>query len=99
MTISLQNIQPAFLKINSSDASQIWNKPVKFNKGEHLHIVAPSGKGKTSLIHFLYGLRKDYTGEIFYNNEMGFHFSLIYFFSVKLFLDICRILLQNTADP
>jgi putative ABC transport system ATP-binding protein len=69
MTISLQNIQPAFLKINSSDASQIWNKPVKFNKGEHLHIVAPSGKGKTSLIHFLYGLRKDYTGEIFYNNE------------------------------
>jgi len=31
--------------------------------------VAPSGTGKTSLISFIYGLRKDYTGNISYDNN------------------------------
>ena len=33
-----------------------------------MHIVAPSGSGKTSLMHFIYGLRKDYSGSIFYDD-------------------------------
>lgn len=31
-------------------------------------MVAPSGTGKTSLIHFIYGLRKDYSGSVFYDD-------------------------------
>ena len=41
---------------------------MQFNKGEHIHIIAPSGRGKTSLIHFLYGIRKDYQGLIQYDS-------------------------------
>ncbi len=48
--------------------SQVWGKNVTIQKGEHLHIVAPSGSGKTSLIHFIYGLRKDYSGTISYDD-------------------------------
>ena len=38
-------------------------------------IVAPSGSGKTSLMHFLYGLRNDYNGNIAYNNNLIKNFS------------------------
>ncbi len=50
-------------------ASQVWQQEVVLKKNEHVHIVAPSGSGKTSLIHFLYGIRKDYEGNILYNSE------------------------------
>jgi putative ABC transport system ATP-binding protein len=69
MQISLQHILPVFFNSQQASASQVWQQQVLLRKGEHVHIVAPSGSGKTSLIHFLYGIRKDYTGEILYNNE------------------------------
>lgn len=47
----------------------MWQQEVVLKKNEHVHIVAPSGSGKTSLIHFLYGIRKDYEGNILYNSE------------------------------
>ena len=49
--------------------SEIWNKTIDIAPGEHLHIVAPSGSGKTSLMHFLYGLRSDYSGRILFDNQ------------------------------
>src|SRR5256885_13558571 len=69
MQIALQKIAPVFLEENKIVDSEIWNRELLFKKEERIHIIAPSGKGKTSLIHFLYGLRKDYTGNILYNNE------------------------------
>jgi len=69
MQIVLQNILPVFFNQQSVASSDLWNKPVVLNKGEHVHIIAPSGSGKTSLIHFLYGLRKDYSGEILFNRD------------------------------
>lgn len=67
MQIILQNVLPVFFEVNKISNSQIWNKAVVFNKGENIHIIAPSGSGKTSLIHFLYGLRNDYNGMISYD--------------------------------
>src|SRR5690606_10683742 len=32
-------------------------------------IIAPSGSGKTSFIHFLYRMRVDYTGDIFFDSK------------------------------
>ena len=64
MTISLENVIPDFLEKEKIQNSKTWNNPVTINKGEKIQIVAPSGSGKTSLIHFLYGLRKDYSGKI-----------------------------------
>lgn len=64
MTISLEKVIPEFLEKEKIESSGIWNNMVVINKGEKLHIVATSGRGKTSFIHFLYGLRKDYSGNI-----------------------------------
>jgi putative ABC transport system ATP-binding protein len=67
--IYLHNIIPTFLEKEKIANSQIWNKELAFNPGEKIQIVAPSGSGKTSLVHFLYGLRKDYTGTIAYDKK------------------------------
>lgn len=69
MQISLQHVVPVFFEAGKADGSQLWNQNISFNKGENIHIVAPSGSGKTSFIHFLYGLRKDYSGNILYDNN------------------------------
>jgi ABC-type lipoprotein export system ATPase subunit len=66
MQINLQEILPDHIQKENTAGSGVWGQNVSIKKGEHLHIVAPSGKGKTSLIHFIYGLRKDYSGKISY---------------------------------
>lgn len=69
MQIVLQQVLPVFFEADKVNASQVWNKNLSFNKGENIHIIAPSGSGKTSLIHFLYGLRNDYSGNILYDSN------------------------------
>ncbi len=67
MQINLQEIIPDYIDKKNVNGSQVWGKNITIGKGEHLHIVAPSGTGKTSLINFIYGLRKDYSGNISYD--------------------------------
>ena len=76
MQINLQEVVPTYFERDQTNGSEVWDKSIVLNKGEHVHIVAPSGSGKTSLIHFIYGLRKDYDGKISYQNENIKNFSL-----------------------
>ncbi len=99
MFLSLQKIIPTYIETEQINGSEVWGKDISFTKGEHVHIVAPSGRGKTSLIHFIYGLRKDYGGIISYQKENIKKFSLenfstfrqknisIVFQDLKLFTD------------
>jgi len=65
MKLSLQGVIPVPLREKVSVAkSGMWNTSVSFDKGEYIFVQAPSGTGKTTLIHILYGLRNDYTGEV-----------------------------------
>lgn len=68
MAIQTKQLVPRFLEKEKVERSAIWNKEFVCNKGEKIQIIAPSGSGKTSLIHFLYGLRNDYDGTITINN-------------------------------
>jgi putative ABC transport system ATP-binding protein len=68
MRIELRKVTPDYIEKEKWKSSGIWEKTITINKGEHLHIVAPSGTGKTSLIHFIYGLRKDFSGSVFYDD-------------------------------
>jgi ABC-type lipoprotein export system ATPase subunit len=69
MEISLSNIVPDFLEKEKTENSAVWKKIVSFNEGQKIEIIAPSGSGKTSLIHFLYGMRKDYTGTLSFDKK------------------------------
>ena len=114
MQILLQEIIPTYFESQQINGSEIWGKNITFTKGEHVHIVAPSGSGKTSLIHFLYGLRKDYEGIILYEKENIKNFSLekfstsrqqnlsIVFQDLRLFADQsvrANIELKRQLDP
>ncbi len=69
MVIQLKNIVPTFLEKEKNENSQVWGHEHAFNKGEKIQIVAASGSGKTSFMHFLYGMRKDYNGELLFDNK------------------------------
>lgn len=60
---SLNNLVPIPLS-DQLGASDIWGNNFAFDSSVRYFIEAPSGKGKTTFQHILYGLRKDYTGEI-----------------------------------
>lgn len=64
MLLNLKQVVPVFLEPEKVARSAVWNQTLSFTPGERIQIVAPSGSGKTSLIHFLYGMRRDYNGSI-----------------------------------
>lgn len=70
MHFSLHNVIPAILADRPSvGISGVWGKRIEWEKGKYIKITAPSGTGKTTLVHLLYGLRKDYTGTIQYKGK------------------------------
>ena len=69
MEISLNNINPTFLEKEKTDHSEVWKKTLSIEEGHKLEIIAPSGSGKTSFIHFLYGMRKDYSGTLLFDKK------------------------------
>jgi len=76
MQLRIQNLLPTFFNQDSAQASEIWGKELLFEKGELIKIVAPSGKGKSTLMNFLYGMRNDYEGRISYDDHELRKFSL-----------------------
>jgi putative ABC transport system ATP-binding protein len=69
MDFEIKQLLPAWFTSPQAENSEVWLKDLSFSQGELIEIVAPSGSGKTSLIHFLYVLRKDYKGNIHYNSK------------------------------
>ncbi len=70
MQIELRNLIPVPLKEKFIQrGSEVWNTTVIFPPGTYIKIKAPSGTGKTTLVHSLYKLRTDYTGQIFWDQN------------------------------
>lgn len=70
MNIQLNQLVPVPLREKiTRRPSEIWNTQVSFEQGEWVKIKAPSGTGKTTLIHLVYKLRTDYTGSISYDKQ------------------------------
>jgi putative ABC transport system ATP-binding protein len=75
MYLQLQDLLPLYFEESKKQTSEIWGKDLRFEKGEMIKIVAPSGSGKTSLTHFVYGTRSDYSGTISFNGNNTRQFS------------------------
>lgn len=63
MRIELQSIRPHPIPEKLIPGSEIWATDLVIESGQKRLIAAQSGKGKSTLLHILYGLRKDFSGE------------------------------------
>jgi putative ABC transport system ATP-binding protein len=68
MYLELHNLLPTYFESVRKNNSEIWGKEITLSAGDLVKIVAPSGSGKTSLIHFIYGIRNDYQGKILFKD-------------------------------
>jgi len=57
--------------LENTDVSQsnIWLQKASFQKGLNYQVFAASGKGKSTFVHLLYGIRNDYKGHIWFDNK------------------------------
>lgn len=69
MQIDLKNIVPIPLEESINENSDIWNKEVTIKASERVIVDAKSGKGKSTFIQTLYGIRQDYRGEVLFNGK------------------------------
>ena len=113
--IQLTNVKPEPLfEKGTSVQSDIWNTKCIFKKGKKYLVSAPSGKGKSTLLHIIYGLRNDFNGELLLNEASVETFTLdqwsetrqssfsIVFQDLRLFPDLTALsniqLNANLAD-
>ncbi|PQJ11321.1 ABC transporter [Flavipsychrobacter stenotrophus] len=69
MQLSLHQLVPLPLREKiAGRSSGIWEGDLVLNEKDHVFIKAPSGTGKTTLIHMLYGMRDDYEGTVKWDN-------------------------------
>lgn len=69
MDIILENIIPHPLIGVFSSQTELWGKKVVLEGEKCIHISAPSGTGKSTLMGILYGTRKDFDGELKIHNK------------------------------
>jgi ABC-type lipoprotein export system ATPase subunit len=100
MTIEFNLVIPEPIRSNYNPESEIWNQNFKLETGVEYNINAKSGKGKSTFTQIIYGIRKDYTGDVlidnhpvksFSNDELANlrqqHFSIL-FQDLRLFTDL-----------
>lgn len=73
--ITLHSVLPDIFQSKEELSSEIWLQETTFQKGKYYLLEAASGTGKSSLCSFLYGYRKDYSGDICFDEQNIHHFS------------------------
>ena len=67
--IELKNALPRVFAGQTGIRSDVWLRPVAFERGKKYLVSAESGGGKSSLCAYLYGYRADYSGEILFDGK------------------------------
>ncbi len=73
--IVLQHIKPNYLE--NISGSEVYGKVLQLEKGKYIHIEAPSGTGKTTLLHIIYGINNLYSGKVLWDNNLVDDYNLI----------------------
>lgn len=61
-SLELHDVWMDTLPEMAANFSQVWRQKLVLKRGERVLVSAPSGKGKSSFIAMLYGLRRDFSG-------------------------------------
>ena len=69
MNINFKNIMPKPLESIQHSSESIWGREVLLEQRKKIMLNASSGKGKSTFTNTIFGLRKDYTGQLLYDNR------------------------------
>lgn len=75
MEILLEKIVPHPLAEVLHPTTQVWNTTLVLQHGRNYLVYSPSGRGKSTFLHILYGLRKDFQGNLQINGTDSSQFS------------------------
>jgi ABC-type lipoprotein export system ATPase subunit len=64
MDVQCHRLVPQPLAESPLIAQGIWGGELSVAAGERVLVTSPSGRGKTTLLHILYGIRRDYRGTV-----------------------------------
>ncbi len=69
MEIKIQNLLPDPLKDVQYPEWCFWHHGNETFNNQNVYISAKSGRGKSTLLHIIFGLRRDYSGSVFFQNK------------------------------
>ncbi|MFO7721954.1 MAG: ATP-binding cassette domain-containing protein [Bacteroidales bacterium] len=113
-TITLNKLRPEVKLGMFGATSELWGHQLDFQRGENILLKSGSGRGKTSAIAFLYGLRRDYSGSIHFDGHLVSTFPVndwsqlrrnalsVVFQDLRLFRQLTafeNVMLKNTLNP
>ena len=64
MKLEIQDLRPEPIPEASVRDSSVWGANLTLGKGQRCLVAAESGRGKSTLLHVLCGIRRDYSGVI-----------------------------------
>ena len=71
-SITFDKVNPrVFDDVPAGASSKVWNSLITFRRGVSYLVEAGSGRGKSSFCSFLYGLRNDFSGTVYYEKSRG----------------------------
>ena len=62
MKLTFNKVVPEPVPQSLIASSKIWEEEITWTSNDRILVQAQSGKGKSTLLHLIYGLRKDYSG-------------------------------------
>lgn len=69
MQIEFQNVIPNPMRDEQFDAKSAWNSSIAIDTNKRYFLQSASGKGKSTFIAYIIGLRKDYSGTILIDGQ------------------------------
>ena len=81
--ITIEQALPRVFQDGRPIESEVWNAQVEFQKGKTYLVEAASGTGKSSLLSYIYGYRRDYQGIICFDGENIRNYSVSQWVAVR----------------
>jgi ABC-type lipoprotein export system ATPase subunit len=69
MLIHFENVVPQPLHGVVNPKSEVWQTSLELQAHKSYQVYSPSGKGKSSFLHIIYGLRNDFSGNVKLNGK------------------------------
>lgn len=71
MTLRFEQVMPLPLQEIASPNTQIWDCDFALEPGKKYLLAADSGRGKSTFLSIIYGLRRDYMGKVYLEDKLG----------------------------